>query len=408
MATKPTVKTTPKPTDSRVGSLDFGTLGTLTNDPTGWSSALGNTVDTTGMNIPGVSGLIPFSQLYQAIVQDATKASAKGALWGAFAQILRQPGNGYTKAILNNTSAPWGSHDDIALKKVLTQWSNANSSLPPGVQPWSALQYVQQAQFNKGNPLASQQVGPVRKITSATTTASRADLINNVLQDQIIPRAKALGSNLKPADLNKIATSLYDSGTYGEPNMIDKAINDATNTAKVIKTDTTTGALGGAIGTKADEMRTVANNYGIPVPQDPNQFANFVKGAVGPGGDISQFTEYAKAQALHLYPWMAGFLTGGDGSTGTGGTVAGYLQPYATNIASTLGISSTSINWTDPKWQSVVAKKDLNGVSVPQTLDQAIQTVKTDPRFGYDQTPTAKNDAYDAISNIRQLFGFGA
>ena len=104
---------------------------------------------------------------------------------------------------------------------------------------------------------------------------------------------------------------------------------------------------------------------------------------------------------------MKTFLTGAEGSTSEGGTVAGYLQPFATNLAATLGIPSSSINWTDPKWQSVVAKKGVDGISVPQNLDQAIQTVKTDPYFGYDKTPQAKNEAYASLSSIGQMFGFG-
>ena len=373
-------------------------------DPTSWTVARNAKYDTTGMGIPGLTGMATGATIFQAIqaLAESQHPADGGKLWGQVRSVLQAKAKNYTAK--ESTSA-WVNKDAAGLRALIGGLNSTNSTINKAT-PQSFLAYVGQ-QYSAIKTTGTTTTIP-KKITSVNTTATPAQLINNILNDQVIPRAKALGSNLKSADLNKIATSLYNSGTYGEPNMIDKAINDATNTAKVIKTDTTTGALGGAIGTKADEMRTVANNYGIPVPQDPNQFANFVKGAVGPGGDISQFTEYAKAQALHLYPWMAGFLTGGDGSTGTGGTVAGYLQPYATNIASTLGIPSTSINWTDPKWQSVVAKKDLNGVSVPQTLDQAIQTVKTDPRFGYDQTTTAKNDAYDAISNIRQLFGFGA
>ena len=370
-------------------------------DPTSWTVARNAKYDTTGMGIPGLTGMATGATIFQAIqaLAESQHPADGGKLWGQVRSVLQAKAKNYTAK--ESTSA-WVNKDAAGLRALIGGLNSTNSTINKAT-PQSFLAYVGQ-QYSAIKTTGTTTTIP-KKINSVNTTATPAQLINNILNDQVIPRATALGSNLGKSDLVKIATDLYHGGTWTEPNIIDQSILAKTNVPKTIATDTTTGALGGAIGTKADEMKTIANNYGIPVPQDPTQFANFVKGAVGPGGDISQFTEYAKAQALHLYPWMAGFLTGGDGSTGTGGTVAGYLQPYATNIASTLGIPVTSINWTDPKWQSVVAKKDLNGVSVPQTLDQAIETVKTDPRFGYDQSVNGINEGAQIVAGLKAAMG---
>lgn len=163
--------------------------------------------------------------------------------------------------------------------------------------------------------------------------------------------------------------------------------------------DANTPATGAVAKTKND-FAFIAAQYGVPMPTDPKQMTDFVKSAIGPNGDESAFTEYAKQQAQIMYPWMSGALE-------KGATVKGYLAPYATTIANTLGIAPDSIDWTDPKWSGVVAKKDPTGVSVPQTLDQTIATIRTDPRFGFNDTVKAKNEAYDLASGIKSMFGKG-
>jgi len=224
--------------------------------------------------------------------------------------------------------------------------------------------------------------------------------VQQILNDQIIPLDRQLGTGLDPASLQTIAESAYTNGWGGSTNLLTTALLGQKQ--KMVNPITSSDAIpaGGAIGKTQSDFGTIAADYGIPIPSGPKQMENFVNGAVGPGGSPEAFTEYAKNQAKLLYPWMSGALD-------AGGTVKNYLTPYATTIANTLGIAPDSIDWTDSKWNGVVAKKDPNGVSVPQTLDQALATVKTDPRFGYDNTMKAKNDAYDLASSIKSMFGMG-
>jgi len=142
------------------------------------------------------------------------------------------------------------------------------------------------------------------------------------------------------------------------------------------------------------------------MPNNLNQLNSFVKQAIGPNGSEQAFTDWAKASAKMLYPFMSA-------SIDAGATVKGWLQPIATNIANVLDISASSIDWSQPKWSSLIAKpvaqKGENGgfTYTPQSINDMLTTVKTDPQYGYDKTMTAKNSAYGLAANIKAAFGRG-
>ena len=163
----------------------------------------------------------------------------------------------------------------------------------------------------------------------------------------------------------------------------------------------------GTASTELSKFAGIAADYGIPMPNNLNQLNSFVKQAIGPNGSEQAFTDWAKASAKMLYPFMSA-------SIDAGATVKGWLQPIATNIANVLDISASSIDWSQPKWSSLIAKpvaqKGENGgfTYTPQSINDMLTTVKTDPQYGYDKTMTAKNSAYDLAAKIKSTFGFGA
>ena len=369
-------------------------------DPTGWSAAQSSNIDTSGMGIAQLTGPQTFANLYQAIEADATQSTSGGKLWAQFKTALRIKGNGYSKDAMG--AIKWVPHDGIALKNLLTTWNATNNTLTSQKQPTlGGSVFLNNAVGSAKNGTSGNTVTHVtRGILSAHTASSHAEQVATVLNQYVLPRAKALGSNLSTAQLNAIAENALKDGSYQYGNILDETILKGTNVGTTLAKDETTAPLGGAIGNTNDAFHQTAMEYGIPVPSDPKQFGAFVKGAVGPGGTADAFTEYAKNQAKLLYPWMATSLD-------AGATVSGYLQPFKTVIANTLGNNPNEINWTDPKWQSVVAKKDANGLSIPQTLDQATATIKNDPRFGYDSSVNGINAASDLLANVKSMFGFG-
>lgn len=160
-------------------------------------------------------------------------------------------------------------------------------------------------------------------------------------------------------------------------------------------------ATSGTASNELDKFAQIASDYGIPLPKDPTQLSTFVKQAIGTGSEQA-FTDWAKASAISLYPWMKANLE-------AGGTVKGSLQPIATQIGNVLDITSDQINWQDPKWSGLIAKFDpKTGLSTQQNINDILTRVKTDPQYGYDNTMTAKNSAYDLAASIKSTFGFGA
>jgi hypothetical protein len=158
----------------------------------------------------------------------------------------------------------------------------------------------------------------------------------------------------------------------------------------------------GTVSAALADFSKIASDYAIPVPTDPNQLNDFVKQAIGPNGSEQAFTDYAKTQAIQLYPWM-------KGSIEAGGTVKGYFAPVGTQIANTLGINPADINWQDPKWSGLVTSYDpVSKITAPRNINDILATVKTDPKYGYDTSLPAINNAYDLAASIKGIFGQGS
>lgn len=237
--------------------------------------------------------------------------------------------------------------------------------------------------------------------------------INDITQASVLPELTRLGAKLSPDQINQVATDILTNGWGTNANLIDHAIQGAVNFDPTANVDAQGNSLGGAISQANTNIAKTFNDYGVPVPKDPNQLQAWVKEAIGPGGSISTnsssltggadpVTDYAKSIAKQMYPWMSAAIDNGS-------TVKGYLQPFATTIANTLDLpSEQAINWQDPKWQGLIAKPDPTkpGLTVPQNLTDVLKTIKTDPQYGYDQTTAGKADAANFGESIKQMFGF--
>ena len=226
--------------------------------------------------------------------------------------------------------------------------------------------------------------------------------VKSTLDGSVTPIANELGLNLTPDVLNKVAIQAYENG-WTSTEQIKAALTSEYHY------DPTAKIPGGTIGKTISDMAAIANNYGIPLPKDPTQVESFIKGIIAPGnqnpalgGNAEQiFTQYAKDQAKSIFPWMSAAIDAGIAPKT-------YLQPFATNIANTLDISPDSINWQDPKWQGLLVKTDPSkpGLNQQANLSDIMNTIKTDPKYGYDYTNAAKTSAADLASNIKQMFGF--
>lgn len=210
---------------------------------------------------------------------------------------------------------------------------------------------------------------------------------------------------------NAIQDIIKSNGLNPDQATIDKAVNQSfiqgwgANDSRILSTLANGSTFDTAhptaqVAKDLDAFKQIANDYGVPLPKDPVQLNNFIKGAIGVGGSTAEFTNYAKQIAKAQYPWLSQSIDQGI-------LPSAYLQPYATTIANTLDTSPTAINWQDPKWSSLLQKTDPTGNKVPATYSDVIAKVKTDPTYGYGNTLTAKNEATDFATQLRTMFGFG-
>ena len=230
--------------------------------------------------------------------------------------------------------------------------------------------------------------------------ATYKENVDYTLKNSVIPTATRLGITLDLTALQTIAENIYNNGWGSSQNLIEDAITSQFHyDPKAAATLANQGkSAGGAVSKTVSDYQTIASDYGVTLPKDPTQLDAFIKGAIGVNGTTEAFRDWAKQQAIHAYPFLADAINAGS-------TVKGYLGNYATNIANTLDLPTDAIDWSQPKWQSLV--NPVGSTKLPN-LNEVLTTVKNDPQYGYDQTMGAKNSAYDLAAKIKQVFGKGA
>lgn len=192
------------------------TIGTgaskTTKDPTTWAATQQASVDTTGLNIPGMTGMQTYAQLFQAIESDALHGSSGGKLWGRIRPILIAQAQNYTKKEL--ATKGWLEKDTSGLRAFLTGLHNTNAISKTA--PLTALSWIEQ----KAND-----VGTVGK-TSFTAKPAPAP---------IVPVSAT--SDLTAAAQSAFATTLGRSASPQEAATFAKAFQDAQNNFGQAKND---------------------------------------------------------------------------------------------------------------------------------------------------------------------------
>jgi hypothetical protein len=116
-------------------------------------------------------------------------------------------------------------------------------------------------------------------------------------------------------------------------------------------------------------------------------------------GAVTQFTNQMKDQAAKLYPSLAPAIAAGT-------TPQDYVAPYSNLIGNMMGIAPTSINFTDPKWNWVIATPDpKTGQKTALTLDQVQRKLVTLPQW--QTSNTAAQMGTDVVASLNRQFGFG-
>lgn len=254
----------------------------------------------------------------------------------------------------------WGA-DQVASELTKTTWWKSNGQ---NVANWEQLQ--------------------------ATDPATAAQRVTD-MKATILADANTLGVGLNDSQMTTLATQAnqfaWDSTTIQRnvANMVTQGANGGYNFAPT-----------GTAAQFKNQMTSMLQSYAVPVSQATQDWWTSL--AVQGKGDINGVEDYLRQQASQLYPWMASSIAKGIKPTD-------YLSPYSSIASNLLGTSASAIDWTDPKWQSALLAQQKDGSSLPVSTQQFAVNLRTNPTFGYSQTPTAISNAYSMAQQIETAFG---
>lgn len=159
---------------------------------------------------------------------------------------------------------------------------------------------------------------------------------------------------------------------------------------------TTTGA--GLAGQTIAQLKQTAAAYAVPISDAA--IHNWTSRIISGLGTPDDFKNYALDQAKSLFPTMAKALDAGQ-------TVTDYADPYKQSAVQLLGINPDDFNLMDPKWREAIDKVDTtSGDRTVQSLADWQTQLRTDSRYGYDQTAQARQQSAQLIDALGQKMGF--
>lgn len=149
---------------------------------------------------------------------------------------------------------------------------------------------------------------------------------------------------------------------------------------------------------KPADMKKMAELYHVPISDETMK-------SISEGVDANKakaFEDYLKTVAEGLYPTLAPQLKAGI-------PTAYLLDPYRQVAKSMLGDTFEPDFVGNPRdTQALDGGFDPKTQHpAPMSLDQWKQTIATDPRFGYDQTPHAISAAQYAMGKVHEAMTAG-
>lgn len=153
----------------------------------------------------------------------------------------------------------------------------------------------------------------------------------------------------------------------------------------------------GAANTTENSINELAASYVIPVSNQAKE--GWIKQVLNGSATLDDFHAWAADQARSLYPQMTGAIDRGI-------TVDQYLDPYRQLASKELGMSPDQVDWLSPKWSDVLGHPDDKGNRKIMSLQDWQVKIRTDKKYGWDDTQGAR----DAIDDLRNKFSdmFGA
>jgi hypothetical protein len=149
-------------------------------------------------------------------------------------------------------------------------------------------------------------------------------------------------------------------------------------------------------GADAAALKKVADAYGYKPADLEDQILAAVQGKEYDGEIPTADTfkkkgiALAKATYFQLTPQLDAGLT-----------LQEIFSPYRDLASRVLEVAPDTIDFNDPKFGVAFGTKDKPSMSLSEWMD----TLKSDPKYGYDKTSQAKNDARAMVMSMAQAFG---
>ena len=206
-------------------------------------------------------------------------------------------------------------------------------------------------------------------------------------QGSIAQQAAALGIRLDKGDAARYAKQFVVNGST--------ASEQAAVLAKEFSLPGAGSALTGTAAGAEAALKSQAYAYGITLsPATETKYIRQVLAGTAQPGD---FEDRFREQAKTMYPSIAKQLDAGQ-------TVHDYISPFLEIASNELGIPSEQMNPADPKWTKMLT--GANGA--PMSTDQWVVTVRNDPRYRWNESLNAKQQAASLGSEMSKLMGASA
>jgi hypothetical protein len=144
-------------------------------------------------------------------------------------------------------------------------------------------------------------------------------------------------------------------------------------------------------GKLGQEVRKAYGNYFVTPDEDAIQ--KYATGQM----TLEDINSQARTLAKQFYPALASMLDQGL-------TVKSVADQYAAIAASTLEMPANTIDMMDPKFRAAFDVRD-GDKSRTMTSGEFQTLLKTDPKYGWQYTKTANQEAMDLATTIARAFG---
>jgi len=146
-----------------------------------------------------------------------------------------------------------------------------------------------------------------------------------------------------------------------------------------------------------NDLAKIADLYHVPVSRGTIESMADENGHVTPEKHQA-FHEYVKSAAQGLYPSMAKQIAAGI-------PTAHLLDPYRQVAKMQLGEHVEPDFHNDPKWEAALTGgRDKDGKPVPMSLGEWKRHLRTQPEYGYQNTPQGQEMMSKALDALRQAF----